>query len=137
MSFKQMVILYLITLAVFFLIDMVWLGVVAKGFYRRHLGTMLSPKVNWGAAILFYLLFIAGLLIFVIRPALAQGALLSALPLGALFGLISYATYDLSNLATLRDWPLIVTVVDLVWGTALGGLVSLAGTLLGRWLLRS
>ena len=137
MSFKQMVILYLITLAVFFLIDMVWLGVVAKGFYRRHLGTMLSPKVNWGAAILFYLLFIAGLLIFVIRPALAQGALLSALPLGALFGLISYATYDLSNLATLRDWPLIVTVVDLVWGTALGGLVSLAGTLLGRWVLRS
>jgi uncharacterized membrane protein len=137
MSFKQMVILYLITLAVFFLVDMVWLGVVAKGFYRRHLGTMLSPKVNWGAAILFYLLFIAGLLIFVIRPALAQGPLLSALPLGALFGLISYATYDLSNLATLRDWPLIVTVVDLVWGTALGGLVSLAGTLLGRWVLRS
>jgi uncharacterized membrane protein len=137
MSFKQMMILYLITLAVFFLIDMVWLGVVAKDFYRRHLGTMLSPKVNWGAAILFYLLFIAGLLIFVIRPALAHGALLSALPLGALFGLISYATYDLSNLATLKDWPLIVTVVDLVWGTILGGLVSLVSTLLGRWILRS
>jgi uncharacterized membrane protein len=137
MSFKQMVILYLITLAVFFLIDMVWLGVVAKDFYRRHLGTMLSPKVNWGAAILFYLLFIAGLLIFVIRPALVQGAVLPALLLGALFGLISYATYDLSNLATLRDWPLIVTVVDLVWGTTLGGLVSLISTLLGRWLLHS
>ena len=137
MSFKQMVILYLITLAVFFLIDMVWLGVVAKDFYRRHLGTMLSPKVNWGAAILFYLLFIAGLLTFVIRPALVQGAVLPALLLGALFGLISYATYDLSNLATLRDWPLIVTVVDLVWGATLGGLVSLISTLLGRWLLRS
>jgi len=137
MSFKQMVILYLITLAVFFLIDMVWLGVVAKDFYRHHLGTMLSPKVNWGAAILFYLLFIAGLLIFVIRPALVQGAVLPALLLGAMFGLISYATYDLSNLATLKDWPLIVTVVDLVWGTTLGGLVSLISTLLGRWLLRS
>lgn len=137
MSFKQVVILYLITLAVFFLIDMVWLGVVAKDFYRRHLGTMLSPKVNWGAAILFYLLFIAGLLIFVIRPALVQGAVLPALLLGALFGLISYATYDLSNLATLKGWPLIVTVVDLVWGTTLGGLVSLISTLLGRWLLRS
>ena len=137
MSFKQMVILYLMTLAVFFLIDMVWLGVVAKDFYRRHLGMMLSPKVNWGAAILFYLLFIAGLLIFVIRPALVQGAVLPALLLGALFGLISYATYDLSNLATLKDWPLIVTVVDLVWGTTLGGLVSLISTLLGRWLLRS
>jgi len=137
MSFKQMVILYLITLAVFFLIDIVWLGVVAKDFYRLHLGTMLSPKVNWGAAILFYLLFIAGLLIFVIRPALVQGEVLPALLLGALFGLISYATYDLSNLATLKDWPLIVTVVDLVWGTTLGGLVSLISTLLGRWLLRS
>ncbi|MCX6570008.1 MAG: DUF2177 family protein [Candidatus Aminicenantes bacterium] len=136
MTFKQAVTLYLITLAVFFVIDMIWLGVVAKGFYRKHLGTMLSPKVNWAAALLFYLVFIVGLLIFVIRPALAQGEPLKALLLGALFGLISYATYDLSNLATLKDWPIIVTVVDLVWGATLGGLVSLAGTLLGRWLLR-
>lgn len=136
MTFKQAVTLYLITLAVFFVIDMIWLGVVAKGFYRKHLGTMLSPKVNWAAALLFYLVFIVGLLIFVIRPALAQGEPLKALLLGALFGLISYATYDLSNLATLKDWPIIVTVVDLVWGATLGGLVSLAGTLLGRWLLK-
>jgi uncharacterized membrane protein len=136
MTFKQAVTLYLITLAVFFVIDMVWLGVVAKGFYRKHLGAMLSPKVNWAAALLFYLLFIVGLVVFVIRPALAQGEPLKALLLGAFFGLISYATYDLSNLATLKDWPVIVTVVDLVWGTALGGLVSLTGTLLGRWLLK-
>jgi uncharacterized membrane protein len=136
MTFKQAVTLYLITLAVFFLIDMVWLGAVAKGFYRRHLGTMLSPKVNWAAALLFYLLFIVGLLVFVVRPALAQGEPLRALFFGAFFGLISYATYDLSNLATLKDWPLIVTVVDLIWGTALGGLVSLASAWLGRWLLK-
>jgi len=136
MTFKQVVTLYLMTLAVFFVIDMIWLGVVAKGFYRKHLGTMLSPKVNWAAALLFYLVFIVGLIVFVIRPALAAGEPLKALLLGAFFGLISYATYDLSNLATLKDWPIIVTVVDLVWGTTLGGLVSLAGTLLGRWLLR-
>jgi uncharacterized membrane protein len=136
MTFRQAVILYLITLAVFFLIDMVWLGVVAKNFYRKHLGTMLSPKVNWAAALLFYLVFIVGLLIFVIRPALAQGEPLKALLLGGLFGLISYATYDLSNLATLKNWPIIVTVVDLVWGATLGGLVSLASALLGRWLLK-
>jgi uncharacterized membrane protein len=136
MTFKQAVTLYLITLAVFFVIDMVWLGVVAKGFYRKHLGALLSPKVNWAAALLFYLLFIVGLVVFVIRPALAQGEPFKALLLGGFFGLISYATYDLSNLATLKDWPVIVTVVDLVWGTALGGLVSLTGTLLGRWLLR-
>ncbi len=136
MTFKQAVTLYLMTLAVFFVVDMIWLGVVAKGFYRKHLGTMLSPKVNWAAALLFYLLFIVGLLVFVIRPALEQGEPLKALLLGAFFGLISYATYDLSNLATLKDWPIIVTVVDLVWGATLGGLVSLAGALLGRWLLK-
>jgi len=136
MTSKQAVTLYLITLAVFFVVDMVWLGVVAKGFYRKHLGSMLSPKVNWAAALLFYLVFIAGLLIFVIKPALAQGEPLKALFLGALFGLISYATYDLSNLATLKDWPVVVTIVDLVWGATLGGLVSLAGALLGRWLLK-
>jgi len=136
MTFKQALTLYLITLAVFFVIDMVWLGVVAKGFYRKHLGTMLSPKVNWAAALLFYLVFIVGLVVFVIRPALAQGEPLMALLLGALFGLISYATYDLSNLATLKDWPIVVTIVDLAWGATLGGLVSLVGALLGRWLLK-
>ena len=136
MTFKEMLLLYALTLAVFFLIDMVWLGVVAKGFYREHLGTMVSPKVNWGAAILFYLVFIVGLVVFVIRPALASGRSLEALLFGALFGFISYATYDLSNLATLKDWPVVVTVVDLAWGTVLGGSVSLLGTLLGRSLLR-
>ncbi|HUU36590.1 MAG TPA: DUF2177 family protein [Candidatus Desulfaltia sp.] len=135
MTAKQMLVMYLITLAVFFLIDMIWLGVVAKGFYRRHLGPMLSPKVNWAAAILFYLLFIVGLLVFVIKPALVSGEPLKALFLGALLGLISYATYDLSNLATLKDWPLGVTVVDLIWGSVLGGVVSFISVVLGRWLL--
>ncbi len=135
MSFKQALVLYGITLGVFFLIDMIWLGLVAKGFYRRHLGSFLSPDVRWGAALLFYLLYIAGLLIFVVRPALLRGAPLEALLFGALFGLICYATYDLSNLATLKDWPLIVTVVDLVWGTALGGTVSFLSAVIGRaWL---
>jgi uncharacterized membrane protein len=136
MTLRQAVTLYLVTLAVFFVIDMIWLGFVAKDFYRKHLGSMLSPKVHWAAALLFYVVFVAGLLIFVIRPALAQGEPLKALLLGGLFGLISYATYDLSNLATLKDWPVIVTIVDLAWGTALGGLVSLSGAVLGRWLLR-
>ena len=136
MTTQQLLGLYLITLAVFFLIDMVWLGVAAKGFYRKHLGPMLSPKVNWAAAILFYLLFIAGLLVFVIEPALAAGAPLRALAFGALFGLISYATYDLSNLATLKDWPLAVTIVDLVWGTVLGGAVSWIAAALGRFLFK-
>jgi len=136
MTFKQMVLLYIMTLAVFFVIDMIWLGVVAKGFYRRHLGFLMSPKVNWISAILFYLLFIIGLLVFVIRPALIGGVPLNVLFYGALFGLISYATYDLTNLATIKDWPLVVTVVDLIWGTVLGGVVSYISALLGRALLK-
>jgi uncharacterized membrane protein len=136
MTFKQLLVMYLITLAVFFLIDMIWLGVVAKGFYRRQLGSMLSPKVNWAAAVLFYLLFIVGLIVFAIRPALVGGEPLKALFLGALLGLISYATYDLSNLATLKDWPLVVTIVDLVWGTVLGGAVSFVSAIIGRGLLK-
>jgi len=135
MSFKSSIVLYLLALAVFFAVDMVWLGVVAKGLYRRALGPLLSPKVNWVAAGLFYLLFIGGLLVFAIRPALLQGAPLKALGLGALLGLISYATYDLTNLATLKDWPVIVTVVDLCWGAVLGGVVSWLSAVLGRLLL--
>ena len=131
-----MILLYFITLVVFFAIDMIWLGVVAKGFYRRHLGTFMSPKVNWISAMLFYLLFIVGLLVFVIRPALMAGVPLNALFYGALLGLISYATYDLTNLATLKDWPLIVTVIDLIWGTVLGGVVSYVSALLGRIFLK-
>ena len=136
MTFKQILFLYFITLAVFFVIDMIWLGVVAKGFYRRHLGSLMSPNVNWIAAVLFYLLFIVGLLVFAVRPALAAGVPLNALLYGALLGLISYATYDLTNLATLKDWPLVVTVIDLIWGTVLGGAVSYISTLLGRNLLK-
>jgi len=136
MTAKQMLALYVIALTVFFLIDMVWLGAVAKSFYRRHLGPMLSPKVNWAAAILFYLLFIVGLLVFVIKPALLGGRPFQAFLLGALFGLISYATYDLTNLATLKDWPLTVTIVDLIWGSVLGGAVSSITVLVGGRFLK-
>lgn len=136
MSLKNTVFLYLLTLAIFFLIDMVWLGLVAKNFYRRQLGEMLGAKVNWLAAILFYLLFIAGLLLFVIAPALARGGALQALWQGAFFGLIAYATYDLTNLATLKNWPLLVTVVNLAWGAVLGGAVSFLSTLAGTRLFK-
>ncbi len=135
MTFKQMALLYVITLGIFFVIDMIWLVFVARGFYRRHLGPLMGPKVNWAAAVIFYLLFIVGLLVFAIRPALLSGVPLQALFYGALLGLISYATYDLTNLATLKDWPIIVTVVDLIWGTVLGGVVSYVSALLGRSLL--
>lgn len=136
MTLKQALFLYLITLAIFFVVDMIWLGVVARAFYRRHLSGLMSPRVNWTAAVLFYLLFVVGLVVFAVRPALAAGRPLLALFLGALLGLVSYATYDLTNLATLKDWPLVVTVVDLAWGAVLGGTVSFLSAFLGRHLLR-
>jgi len=136
MTIRQTIPLYLITLAIFFAIDMAWLTVVAKSFYRKHLGYLMAPKVFWPAAILFYLLFIAGLVVFAVRPGLAAGAPLKALLLGAFLGLVAYATYDLTNHATIKDWPALVTVVDLVWGTTLGGLVAWLSTLAGRGLLK-
>jgi uncharacterized membrane protein len=118
--------LYAIALPVFFAIDMVWLVLVAKNFYKKQIGFLMKPDINWTAAILFYLLFIVGLVLFVIAPALERGSWTHALIFGALFGMITYATYDLTNLATLKDWPLLVTLVDLAWGTILGASVSVA-----------
>jgi uncharacterized membrane protein len=116
--------LYLLTLPIFFAIDMVWLGLVAKNFYAKQIGFLMKTDINWAAAVLFYLVFIVGLVVFVIEPAVEGGSWVKALLLGALLGFISYATYDLTNLATVKDWPLSVTVVDLIWGTVLGAAVS-------------
>ncbi len=124
--------LYLVVLASFFVIDMIWLGLVAKKFYRDQLGFLMREKVNWPAAIIFYLLFIVGLVFFVVSPALGQDSWFYALWTGAFFGLICYATYDLTNLATLKNWPLKVTVVDLAWGSVLSALLSVIGFLFGR-----
>jgi uncharacterized membrane protein len=126
--------LYAATLIGFFLVDMLWLGLLARGFYQQHLGFLLRPSPNWYAAILFYLLFVAGLVVFVIVPGLQAGSTRKVLLLGALFGLITYATYDLTNLATVKDWPWIVTVVDLGWGAILATVVSYLGLLAGKWL---
>jgi uncharacterized membrane protein len=99
---------------------MLWLGVVAKNFYKNQIGFLMTPNINWLAAIIFYLIFIAGLILFVVSPALAKSSLQHALVFGALFGFITYATYDLTNLATLKDWPLTVTIVDMIWGSVFG-----------------
>ncbi len=124
--------LYAIAFPVFLLVDMIWLVFIAKGFYAKHIGFLMSPSVNWIAAILFYLLFILGIVTFAVTPALQQNSLHTALLLGALFGLLTYATYDLTNLATIKNWPLIVTVVDMIWGTTLAASVSVITYLIAR-----
>ncbi|HOM40380.1 MAG TPA: DUF2177 family protein [Bacteroidales bacterium] len=116
--------LFLIALPVFFVIDMIWLVLVARNFYKEQIGFIMKPEINWVAAILFYLLFIAGLVVFVISPAVEKRTWIHALGYGALFGLVTYATYDLTNLATLKEWPLKVTIIDLIWGALLASSVS-------------
>lgn len=127
--------IYLVVLAAFFAIDMVWLGLVAKKFYRQQLGSLMRVGVNWPAAIIFYLLFILGLVFFVVYPAVEKGSWFYALWTGAFFGLICYATYDLTNLATLKNWPLKMTIADLIWGSALSGALGLIGFLYGQTIL--
>ena len=127
--------LYLVSLAAFFAIDLVWLGLVARTFYQQQLGFLMAPNPNWFVAIIFYLLFVAGILVFVVLPGLGANALKTTLIRAALFGLITYATYDLTNLATLKDWPTLVSVVDMIWGTVLSVLVSLISFAAGKRLV--
>ena len=116
---------YFVTLAVFLAIDMVWLLVLSKELYSEKLGYLMNKSPNISAALVFYLLFAAGLLFFVIQPALASESWQYALFAGLFFGLVTYATYDLTNLATIRDWPIIITIVDLIWGSFVTGSTSL------------
>ena len=116
--------LYAIALPVFFAIDMAWLGLIAKNLYAKQIGGLLMENVNWIAAIIFYLIFIAGLVLFVILPAVEKGSWSHAMLYGALFGFVCYATYDLTNLAVAKDWPIFITIVDLIWGAVLATSVS-------------
>ncbi len=125
---------YALTVPVFFLIDMLWLGVVAKNFYQKNLEYILSPTVNWPAAIIFYLIYIMGILIFAVFPGLEKDSLTKTLILGALFGFFTYATYDLTNLATIKSWPLKVVIVDIIWGIILCSLVARSSFYIAKWL---
>ncbi|MEP2667889.1 MAG: DUF2177 family protein [Cyclobacteriaceae bacterium] len=131
---SKLIISYLLTAIVFFAIDLLWLGVVAKGLYNKYLGNLLSDQVNWTAAIIFYLLFIVGIFIFAILPAVDKASLSKAIVMGALFGFFTYATYDLTNLATLKGWPLTIVFIDITWGAVLTATVSAAGYTITRWI---
>ena len=114
---------YLLTVPVLAFFDLLWLGVVAKGFYQDKIGHLLGP-VHWLPAVLFYFVYIAGIYYFVIIPNVGMGWQKVAIA-GALFGFFIYATYDLTNNATMRDWPPIITVVDIAWGTILSAFIAL------------
>jgi len=127
--------LYAVAFVSFMVIDLVWLGVVARSFYRTELGHLMRPNVNWTAAVLFYLIFVAGIVVFAVLPAIGRESLGQALVLGAFFGLVTYAAYDLTNLATLEGFPVRMAAVDMLWGmilcAAVSGVTYLASTRFG------
>jgi uncharacterized membrane protein len=134
MTAGQFLKLFGLTTIVFFAIDLVWIGVVASQFYARHIGSLLAPQVRWIPAILFYLIYITGLLVFAVLPGLSAGSLVRTMMLGAFLGFMAYATFDLTCLALFKDFPVTVVVVDMIWGTCLSAVVTGAGYGIGRWL---
>ncbi len=124
MQLTQYALLYVITTGVFFGIDVIWLGFIARKLYNNYLGHLLATTVVWPAALLFYALYIVGILFFALVPALREASPQRALINGALFGFLTYMTYDLTNWATLKDWPWQIVVIDVAWGTALTAVVA-------------
>lgn len=115
---------YLITFVVYFGIEMVWLGLIAKNLYEKHIGHLLADKPNLVVSIIYFIIVVAGLIFFAISPALEKNSLTYAIFAGALFGFMTYATYTMTNLATLRDWPMMIAIIDIAWGTVLNGLTA-------------
>ena len=134
MSFGKLAALYGISVVVFFAIDFVWLSTATSRIYKPYLGDLLADQPKLGVAAGFYLLYVVGILALAVIPGLQEGSVVGALWRGALFGFLAYATYDLSNLATIRDWPWQVSAIDMVWGTTLNSAVAVASYYAGVWL---
>lgn len=126
--------MYVIAFIIFLAIDAIWLGLVAPKFYKEQIGHLMADKPNLIAALVFYLIFIVGVVYFVVNPAVQAQDMTKLLVSGILFGFITYATYDLTNLATLRDWPIKVTIIDLIWGTSLSTLIGTFTYLIYNWI---
>ena len=134
MNIESIIFSYLLTFLVFLIVDMLWLGVIAKGIYQKYLGGFLSDNVNWTAAFIFYFIFVLGISIFAIYPSVNKDSVNNAILMGALFGFFTYATYDLTNLATLKGWPLSIVFIDIIWGSVLSAFVSFSGFYIVKWL---
>lgn len=130
----NVILVYAVTAGVFFIIDLLWLGFAAKGLYQRHLGGLMRDQVNWIAAVVFYAVYIGGILIFVLIPALQnETGIMRTAVMGALLGFFAYSTFDLTSLALMRNWTVAIAVVDIAWGTVLtGSTVAMAA-----WVIRA
>jgi uncharacterized membrane protein len=129
---SRILIAYLATLTAFCILDFLWLGFVARSFYQTQVGSLLLASPKWGVAVLFYALYVGGVVIFAVLPALEAGSWLRALLLGGLFGFFCYATYDLTNLATLKGWTWPMAAVDILWGIVVTALCAAAGHVAAR-----
>lgn len=127
---KDYLIAYVVTAAAFLAIDSVWLSNMANVFYRPVMGDMLAPNFRLAPAIIFYLIFVVGLVVFAVKPGLLAGSGTVPLVHGALLGFVAYATYDLTNQATLKNWSWTLTITDLMWGTVL----SAVSAYIGYWI---
>jgi uncharacterized membrane protein len=128
----RLAVAYIATAVVFCGLDFLWLGFVAKGYYQSQVGTLLLDRPNLPVAAAFYALYVAGVLIFAVVPGLETGSPVRALAAGALFGFFAYATYDLTNLATLKGWSVGITLLDLAWGAIVSGISATAGVFAAR-----
>lgn len=126
---RQPIVAFVATAIAFLAIDAVWLTLAASRLYKPLLGDALAETFRLGPAVAFYVIYVVGLVFFAVMPALQSGRWLTALGFGALFGFCAYATYDLTNQATLKDWPLAITLADLAWGTFLSGVAASIGFL--------
>lgn len=118
---------YLTVAVVFLVIDYIWLGFIMKDYFQTQLAHLMADEVKMGIAALFYLIFAAGVVLFCVYPALETGSIVKAALLGGALGFLAYGTYDVTNMATLRDWPVMMSVIDVSWGTGLTALCAAAG----------
>lgn len=125
---------WLVTFIVMLIIDLLWLGVIAKSLYQQGMGDLMSPQPRVGIAALFYLMYPIGLVIFAVMPGVDANSVMRAGVLGALFGLFAYSTYDLTNLSVVRDWPVALSFIDIAWGTLVSGVSAAAGAIAWRWM---
>ncbi len=126
--------LYFLTLLVFLAIDILWLTVISKNLYSTYLSHLLAENPRLVPAVIFYIVFVVGIIVFAVLPGYMDKSITKTILLGALFGALSYATYDLTNLATLKDWPVLITVIDILWGSTVSVLTSVAGYYIAGWI---
>ena len=121
---KMLIVAFAVTAVVFLILDAIWLGVISRNLYQREIGELLLPKPNFGAAAVFYVIYIAGLVYFCVVPGFTEQSVMRGLVNGAMFGIVAYATYDLTNMATIAKWPIEIVIIDIIWGMVLTGSVS-------------